>query len=165
MVLISFISLICEEGNSLTLDHPRYLEACEHKNAVDDKEFSAASSHQLKTNISSFPEFGYCSVDTSLPKTPPHPETPTWKLSLADKYAPEKLYVGPAELEVFGKTLGHARVVQEEITKTLNSVHDLADLADEMLEVFNDWNEKCEMWDMYRSPESEVEIWEDAFVG
>lgn len=163
--LISFISLVCEEGNSLALNHPRYLGAREHENAGDDKEFSTASSHQFQTNFSLFPELGYSSVGTSLPKTPPHPATPTWKLSLANKYASEKLYVGPAELKVFANTLGYARVVHEEITKTLDSVNDLADLADEMLEVFNDWNEKYEMWERYHTPETEVEIWEDVFVG
>ena len=162
--LISFISLVCEEGNSLALNHPRYLGAREHENTGDDKEFFKASSHQFQTNYSLSPEVGYPTVGTSLPKTPPHPATPTWKLSLANKCTSEKLYVGPAELQVFANTLGHAHKVHEDITNTLNSVNDLADLADEMLEVFNDWNEKCEMRETYGTPEPEVEIWEDAFV-
>lgn len=160
--LISFISLICEEGNSLSSDHPRYLGAIKHENASDDEEFSMASSHRFQNEFPSFSEFGYSSVDTSLSTTPPDPATPTWKLRLGNKYAIEQLYVGSAELEVFANTLGYARVALEDITNTINSINDLADLADEMLEVFDDWTERLEMWDMYRTPEAETEIWEDA---
>lgn len=160
VALISFISLICEEGNSLALDHPKYLVACEQIASGDEK-FAMASSHKFQTGLSSFPEFGYSSVHTSLPPTPPHPATPTWKRNLAHKYAPEKLFVGPAELKVFANTLGYAHVAYEEITNTLSSINDLADLADEMLEVFHNWNEKCEMWEMHRTSQPEGVIWED----
>lgn len=162
--LISFISLICEEGNFRAFDRSQYLGAYNHEIASGGEEISMASSHNFQTDFSSYPKFGYSSIHASSPTPPPHPATPTWKISLADKYALDKLYVGSAELEVFAKTLDHALVTRAEIENTLNSVNDLADLADEMLEVFEDWNGRCELWEIHNMPELDGAAWEDAIV-
>lgn len=162
--LINFISLICREGNFLAFDRAQHLGACNHEIASSDGNFPTASSRNFQTEYSSFPNIE-CSVCTNQLTTPPHPATPAWKLSLAHKYAVEKLFVGPAELEVFAQTLSHAHVARMEIINTMNWVGNIADLADDMHDVFHEWNERCEMLEIECMAEPEDIIGEDASLG
>ena len=159
--LISFISLICQEGDILSFDHPEYLRARNREAASNDEKPSMAFRSNIQINSSSCPNIG-CPVCPSHLATRPHPATPTWKLRLAYKYASDKLYVGPAELEVFAKTLSYAQIARRETRNTSKMVHDIADLADDMQVVFDEWNKMCEVWEMDNRAELEGGIGEDA---
>lgn len=164
--LINFISLICAEGNFLAFDSPEYLGIWDYQIASSDETFSTASSSNSEPHFSSSPNIGYSSVRSTHLTTPPHHATPTWKLSLAHKYATERLFVGANELEVFAKTLGYARVARMEIKNARRSISGIAALAERMQEVFDKWANRCEMWEMDCAEESEgMMIWEDQTIG
>ena len=169
--LISFISLICAEGDSLAFDSPAYLKAWDYEVSNSDAPSSTVSSFnfETETDSSSSPSNGCSSfhltpqtlTPTLTPTPPPHHVTPTWKLNLAHKYATEQLYVGATELEVFAKTLGYARLARLEILNTKRSIVDISALADNMQAVFDIWAERCERWEMTCLRGSEVMRWEE----
>lgn len=142
--LFSFLSQICEEDNVVAFNPPRHPTAYKYESpSSSDEEFSTASSRDFHTGF----------------------KIPAWKLDLAHKYAQEKLYVGPAEHAVFVRTLELAQIALLEITKTIEAVDDIADLADDMQHVFDAWSARCEKWEVEYVGEAEGTIDEELFLG
>ncbi len=163
--LINFINMICAEGNLLRFDNPVHRGPEDHKVTNNDESCSSVTNSIPETELSSSRD-NECSSVPLTPSAPrPHRTTPLWKLSLSHKYPIEKLYVGTAELQVFARTLNHARFARSEVIKTRKCTRALADLADDMQSVFDMWAERCDMRDLERTGAAEPVECDDEIIG
>lgn len=58
----------------------------------------------------------------------------------------ESLYVSAAELEVLGTVLSAARIAKEAVEQAQKLCHDREVMANDMQQVYEEWEEKCLEW-------------------
>ncbi|MCJ1422320.1 hypothetical protein MMC29_000200, partial [Sticta canariensis] len=149
--LAVFLNAICSEGNLRPFDDTRKRTRA---SSTDTTSFDGDSPSHSRFRYNPI-NIGSASSpprprSSSLPPLPsmqsPHPTTVPWKVTLSNRYPMESLYVSAAELEVFCTVLSTARTAKETVEQAQKLCHDREVMANDMQQVYEEWEEKCLDW-------------------